>query len=187
MVTVILMRPARQLDEALMQNHLQTLQRAHGNLLVLSGRSACYVQVLALANSLNIQTLVFEQELYDPQQIHGARKMDWLFDPYAGRYGSQSLNTLFHGFAIELEGIICRFSDRTLVIYLDQLLLDIAYAVLAGQPLQLLHSFSLYLEELSIAILARVPFKGGIQTLLLKSNVTPAQAFAGRPELKLVR
>lgn len=73
MVTVILMRPARQLDEALMQNHLQTLQRAHGNLLVLSGRSACYVQVLALANSLNIQTLVFEQELYDPQQIHGAR------------------------------------------------------------------------------------------------------------------
>lgn len=28
---------------------------------------------------------------------------------------------------------------------------------------------------------------GGFKTLLLKSNVTPAQAFVGRPELKLVR
>lgn len=186
-MNVILMRCARQFDEALLHNHLQTLQRAHGDLLLLSGRSACYAQVLALASSLDIQTLIFEQELYDPQQIHGARKMDWLFDPYAGRDGSQSLNTLYHGFAIELEAIICRHSERTLVIYLDPLLLEIAYAVLASQPLQMLHRFSLYLEELNIAILARVPFKGGFQTLLLKSNVTPAQAFVGKPELRLVR
>ena len=113
--------------------------------------------------------------------------MDWLFDSYAGRYGSQSLNTLYHVFAIELEAILHRYSERTLVIYLDQLLLEIAYAVLAGLPLKMLQGFSLYLEELSIAILARVPFKDGFQTLLLKSNVTPAQAFVGRPELKLVR
>lgn len=186
-MNVILMRSARQFDEALLHDHLQILQRAHGDLLVLSGRSACYAQVLALASSLNIQTLVFEQELYDPQQIHGVRKMDWLFDPYAGRCGSQSLNTLYHRFAIELEAIICRYSERTLVIYLDQLLLEIAYAVLASQPLQMLHCFSLYLEELSIAILARVSLKSGFHTLLLKSNVTPAQAFVGKPELRLVR
>jgi len=186
-MNVILMRRARQFDEALLQNHLQTLQRAHGDLLVLSGRSACYAPVLALAGSLEIQTLVFEHELYDPQQVHGACKMDWLFDPYAGRYGSQSLNTLYHAFAIELEAILRRHSERTLVIYLDQLLLEIVYAVLASLPLQTLQGFSLYLEELSISILARVPFKGGFQTLLLKSNVTPAQAFVGRPELKLVR
>ncbi|RFD27450.1 hypothetical protein CER19_18305 [Pseudomonas sp. GL93] len=186
-MNVILMRRARQLDEALLQSHLQTLQRAHGDLLVLSGRSACYAPVLELAGNLEIQTLVFEQEFYDPQQVHGARKMDWLFDAYAGRNGSESLNTLFHALALELEAILRRHSERTLVIYLDQLLLEIAYAVLAGLPLQTLQSFSLYLEELSIAILARVPFKGGFQTLLLKSNVTPAQAFVGRPELKLVR
>lgn len=186
-MNVILMRRARQFDEALLQNHLQTLQRAHGDLLVLSGRSVCYAPVLALAASLAIQTQVFEQEFYDPQQVHGAGKTQWLFDPYAGRYGSQSLNTLYHAFAIELEAILRRHSNRTLVIYLDQLLLEIAYAVLAGLPLQALQGFSLYLEELSIAILARVPFKGGFQTLLLKSNVTPAQAFIGRPELKLVR
>ena len=186
-MNVILMRRARQFDEALLQNHLQTLQRAHGDLLVLSGRSACYAPVLALAGGLEIQTLVFEQEFYDPQQVHGARKMDWLFEPYVGRDASQSLNTLYHAFAIELEAILRRHSERTLVIYLDQLLLEIAYAVLAGLPLQALQGFSLYLEELSIAILARVPSKGGFQTLLLKSNVTPAQAFVGRPELKLVR
>jgi hypothetical protein len=186
-MNVIFMRCARQFDEALLQSHLQTLQRAHGDLLVLSGRSACYTPVLALAGNLQIQTLVFEQEFYDPQQVHGARKVDWLFDPYAGHYASQSLNTLYHGFAIELEAILQRHSERTLVIYLDQLLLEIAYAVLANLPLQTLQGFSLHLEELSIAIFARVPFKGGFQTLLLKSNVTPAQAFVGRPELKLVR
>ena len=186
-MNVILMRSARQFDEALLNNHLQTLQRAHGDLLMLSGRSTCYVQVLALASSLGIQTLVFEQALYDPQQIHGATKMEWLFDPYAGRCGSQSLNTLYHAFAIELEAIICRHSERTLLIYLDQLLLEIAYAVLVNQPLPTLHYFSLYLEELSIAILARVPLKSGFQTLLLKSNVTPAQAFVGKPDLRLVR
>lgn len=186
-MNVILMRRARQFDEALLQNHLQTLQRAHGDLLLLSGRSACYAPVLALAGSLEIQTLVFEQEFYDPQQIYGARKMDWLFEPYACRDGSQSLNTLYHAFAIELEAILLQHSERTLVIYLDQLLLEIAYAVLAGLPFQVLQDFSLYLEELSIAILARVAFKGGFQTLLLKSNVTLAQAFVGRPELKLVR
>ncbi|MBM1199703.1 hypothetical protein [Pseudomonas fragi] len=186
-MNVILMRRARQFDEALLQNHLQTLQRAHGDLLVLSGRSACYAPVLALAGGLDIQTLVFEQEFYDPQQVHGARKMEWLFEPYAGRDANQSLNTLYHAFAIELEAILRRHSERTLVIYLDQLLLEIVYAVLAGLPLQALQRFSLYLEELSIAILARVPFMGGFQTLLLKSNVTPAQAFVGRPELKLVR
>lgn len=186
-MNVILMRRARRFDEALLRNHLKTLQRAHGDLLVLSGRSVCYAPVLALAGSLEIQTLLFEQQLYDPQQVHGARKMDWLFDSYAGRHGSQSLNTLYHAFAIELEAIIRRHGDRTLLIYLDLLLLEIAYAVLASQPLQSLQGFSLYLEELSIAILARVPFKGGFQTLLLKSNVTPAQAFVGRAELKLVR
>ncbi|PRW94912.1 hypothetical protein C7A07_27465, partial [Pseudomonas fragi] len=84
--------------------------------------------VLSLAGSLGIQTLVLEQEFYDPQQVHGTRKMDWLFDSYAGRYGSQSLNTLYHAFAIELEAILHRYSERTLVIYLDQLLLEIAYA-----------------------------------------------------------
>ncbi|EIK71865.1 hypothetical protein PseBG33_2864 [Pseudomonas synxantha BG33R] len=186
-MNVILMRCARQVDEALLQDHLQTLHRAHDNLLVMSGRSACYAPVLALADSLEIQTQVFEQDFYDPQQVHGARKMDWLFDPYAGRNGSLSLSTLYHAFAIELEAIFCRHSESTLVIYLDQLLLEIAYAVLAGLSLQTLQGFSLYLEELSIAVLARVPFKGGFQTLLLKSNVTPAQAFVGRPELKLVR
>ena len=184
---MILMRRARQFDEALLQNHLQTLQRAHDDLLVLSGRAGCYAPVLALADSLEIQTLVFEHELYDPQQVYGTCKMDWLFDPNAGRYGSQSLNTLYHVFAIELEAILRRHSDRTLMVYLDQLLLEIAYAVLTSQPLQTLQGFSLYLEELSIAILARVALKGGFQTLLLKSNVTPAQAFVGRPELKLVR
>ena len=186
-MNVILMRRARQLNEALLQNYLQALQRAYGDLLVLSGRSACYAPVLALAGSLEIETLVFEHEFYDPQQVHGVRKMDWLFDPYAGRYGSQSLNTLYHAFAIELEAIFRLHSERTLVIYLDQLLLEIAYAVLASLPLEKLQGFSLYLEELSIAILARVSFKGGFQTLLLKSNVTPAQAFVGRPGLKLVR
>ncbi|AZE62326.1 MULTISPECIES: hypothetical protein [Pseudomonas fluorescens group] len=186
-MNVILMRRARQIDGALLQNYLQMLQHAHSDLLVLTGRSACYATVLSLAGSLGIQTLVFEQEFYDPQQVHGARKMDWLFDSYAGRYGSQSLNTLYHAFAIELEAILRQHSERTLVIYLDQLLLEIAYAVLAGLPLKMLQGFSLYLEELSIAILARVPCKGGFQTLLLKSNVTPAQAFAGRPKLNLVR
>ena len=186
-MNVILMRRARKFDAQLLQNHLQTLQCAHGDLLVLSGCSTCYAPVLSLAGSLGIQTLVFEQEFYDPQQVYGARKMDWLFDSYAGRYGSQSLNTLYHAFAIELEAILHRYSERTLVIYLDQLLLEIAYAVLVGLPLRMLQGFSLCLEELSIAILTRVPFKGGFQTLLLKSNVTPAQAFVGRPDLKLVR
>ncbi|OLF54096.1 hypothetical protein [Pseudomonas chlororaphis] len=186
-MNVILMRRARHLDEGLLQSHLQTLQRAHGDLLLLSGRSACYAPVLALAASLDIQALVLEQEFYDPQQVYGTRKMDWLFDPYASRDGSPSLNTLYHAFAIELEAILSRHPERTLLIYLDQLLLEIAHGVLAGLPLQALQGFSLYLEELSIAILARVPFKGGFQTLLLKSNVTPAQAFVGRPGLKLVR
>lgn len=54
-MNVILMRRARQFDEALLQNHLQTLQRAHGDLLVLSGRSACYAPVLALAGGLDIK------------------------------------------------------------------------------------------------------------------------------------
>ncbi|AJO78428.1 MULTISPECIES: hypothetical protein [Pseudomonas] len=186
-MNVILMRRARQLDEALLRHHLQTLQSAHSDLLVLSGQSSCYAPVLALADSLEIQTLVLGQEFYDPQQVYGARKMDWLFDPYASRDGGLSLNTIFHAFAIELEAILGRHPERTLVIYLDQLLLEIAHCVLAGLPMQALQGFSLYLEELSIAILARVPFKGGFQTLLLKSNVTPAQAFVGRPELKLVR
>ncbi|PYB81687.1 hypothetical protein [Pseudomonas soli] len=186
-MNVILMRRARQFDEALLQSHLRTLRHTHSDLLLLSGRAACYAPVLALAGSLEIQTLVFEQELYDPQQVHGAQKLDWLLDPHAGRHGSQSLNVLYHAFAIELEAIIRQHGDRTLVIYLDLLLLEIAYAVLVSQPLRTLQDFSLYLEELSIAILARVSLKGGFQTLLLKSNVTPAQAFVGRPELKLVR
>ncbi|MBX8474263.1 hypothetical protein K5D38_05680 [Pseudomonas cichorii] len=186
-MNVILMRRARQFNETLLQHHLQAMQCAHGDLLMLSGRSDCYAPVLALAESLEIQTLVFEQEFYDPQKVYGASKMNWLFDPYAGRYGCQSLNTLYHVFAIELEAILRRYSERTLVIYLDQLLLEIAYAVLADLPLQMLQRFSLYLEESNIAILARAPFKDGFQTLLLKSNVTPAQAFIGRTELKLVR
>lgn len=186
-MNVILMRRARQFDEALLHNHLQALQRAYGDLLVVSGRSACYAPVLTLAGNLEIQTQVFEQEFYDPQHVHGGRKMDWLFEPYSGRDGSQSLNTLYHAIAIELEAILRRHSQTTLVIYLDLLLLEIAYAVIVGLPLRELQGFSLYLEELSIAVLARVPFKGGFQTLLLKSNVTPTQAFVGRPELKLVR
>lgn len=36
-MNVILMRRARKFDEELLQNHLQTLQCAHGDLLVLSG------------------------------------------------------------------------------------------------------------------------------------------------------
>lgn len=186
-MNVILMRRARHLNEDLLQSHLQTLQRVHDDLLLLSGRSACYAPALALATSLDIQALALDQEFYDPQQIYGDRKMNWLFDPYASRDGSPSLNTIYHSFAIELEAIISRYPERTLLIYLDQLLLEIAYGVLAGLPLQTLQSFSLYLEELSIAILARVPFKGEFQTLLLKSNVTPVQAFGGRLRLKLVR
>ena len=133
-MNVILMRCARQVDEALLQDHLQTLHRAHDNLLVMSGRSACYAPVLALADSLEIQTQVFEQDFYDPQQVHGARKMDWLFDPYAGRNGSLSLSTLYHAFAIELEAIFCRHSESTLVIYLTSCCWKLHTPYLPGYP-----------------------------------------------------
>jgi hypothetical protein len=76
--------------------------------------------------------------------------------------------------------------NRTIVLYFDQLILEMVLACLSGQGVALLKSFSLYLEEHAIAVFGRTCFGAGFQWVLLKSNIRAVDAFYKRPELRLV-
>ncbi|WP_044875316.1 hypothetical protein [Pseudomonas sp. LFM046] len=185
-MTIVLMRCSSCADESALEPCLRTVFQAHPDLLLLTGRADCYSPVIRLARELGMGTRVLEHGFYDPQRLRGARKMDWLLEPHAGRDGSLSLHATYHALALEFERALEDCTEGALLVYLDQLMLELLYGILAGSSLQAMQGFSFYLDELSVAVFARAPLRGGFQTLLLKSNVRPSEAFVFRPDLRLV-
>ncbi|VVP34120.1 hypothetical protein PS862_04528 [Pseudomonas fluorescens] len=185
-MTLILMRWASDFDMSKKRENFRVLYAAHPDALIVSGCSRCYNADLDLVASLGLEVLRLEEELYDPQVVFGVRKAHWLLDEHALLDGRHSLVCVYHQFSLLLQTLREAYPNRPLVLYFDQLMLELALAFLTGQGLSLLKVFSLYLEEHSLAIMGRAAFGSGFQWVLLKSNVKPGEAFHIKPQLTLV-
>lgn len=185
-MTVILMRRACHLGIPEKRENFRVLSAAHPDALIVSGRSRCYDLDLELAASRGLEVWRLEEELYDPQVIFGVRKAHWLLDEHARLDGRHSLVCVYHQFALQLQTLYEAYPNRPLILYFDQLILELALAFLTGQGLALLKVFSLYLDEHALAIIGRAAFGSGFQWVLLKSNVKPGEAFFIQPQLSLV-
>ena len=185
-MTLILMRRASQLRMPASLESFQAIAAAHADALFVSGCSRCYQQDLVLAAECGLETYEWPEEYYDPELIFGARKADWLLDEHAGLDNCDSLAVIYHKFAARLLAMLESGKNRTMVLYFDQLMLELVVACLSGQGVALLKSFSLYLDEHALAIFGRICFGAGFQWMLLQSNIRAADAFYTRPELRLV-
>lgn len=185
-MTVILMRRASHIDMITKRENFRILSAAHPDALIVSGCSGCYKLDLELAASVGLEVWRLDEELYDPQIVFGVRKAHWLLDEHARLDGKISLVFVYHRLALQLQTLYDNYPDRHLILYFDQLMLELALAFLTGQGLALLKVFSLYLDEHALAIMGRAAFGSGFQWVLLKSNVKPGDAFYIKPQLKLV-
>ncbi|AXI61429.1 hypothetical protein DLD99_13430 [Pseudomonas kribbensis] len=182
---VILMRGATRLDPDLVSDGFRAVAAAHPKALFISGDCRFHEQGLRLAADAGLETFRLTA-LYDPEIIFGPCKANWLLNEHARLNGGDSLVGTYHKFACQLQGVIEAWPGRTLVLYFDLLMLEMAMAFLAGQGLSLLRVFSLYLDEQALAIFTRASFGEGGQWALLKSNVKPVDAFFAKPPLRLV-
>lgn len=183
----VLMRYSKDACTQAVLDSFIAIKQAHSDALVLSGKHAVYTEYLRLAASVGLSTCELQTEIYDPKVLFGANKANWILDERSQRAGCNSLNSLYHMLSIEVESVLRGSKDRVIVFCLDQLLIEVIYLILVRAPISSLRCFSLYLEELSIAVLIEHALDDRTFCTLLKSNVKPRDAFKLHPLLKVVK
>lgn len=183
----LLMRYSKDACTEAVFDSFMAIKQAHPDALVLSGKHAVYTEYLRLAASVGLSTCELQTEIYDPRVLFGANKANWILDERSPRAGCNSLHSLYHMLSIEIESVLRDSKDRVIVFCLDQLLIEVVYLILISAPISSIRSFSLYLEELSIAVLVEHALDERTFCTLLKSNVKPRDAFRHHPLLKVVK
>lgn len=166
---------------------IDTIKIAYPTLKVVTAEYQFYEKYINLIEFRADKLYKIRTKIYDPDILHGVEKINRIKSLFLEDSTSPSLHNIYHDLSKEIFDLLFKLEDAdSVILFFDQLILEIFTLCLLKMPLEKITQFSIYLDPLAISIWSGVGLTEGLYWNLIMSNTKAELSFKNNHNLKIV-